>query len=71
MSADEMRGAAARERGTAPIASHSQRDPSTKSGATAIDFATVNAAALAALPAVLARVLPRGKRVGKEIVALN
>lgn len=72
MSADEMGGAAARQRGTAPIASHSQRDPnSTKSGATAIDFATVNAAALAALPAVLARVLPRGKRVGKEIVALN
>jgi len=36
-----------------------------------IDFAKINRAALAAFPAVLARVLPGGKRVGKEIVALN
>jgi hypothetical protein len=36
-----------------------------------IDFAEINRAALAAFPAVLARVLPGGKRVGAEIVALN
>ena len=36
-----------------------------------IDFAEVNRAALAALPAVLARILPDGKRVGAELVALN
>ena len=36
-----------------------------------IDFAAINRAALAAFPAVLARILPGGKRVGAEIVALN
>src|SRR5208337_2938210 len=36
-----------------------------------IDFAMINRAALAAFPAVLARILPGGQRVGKEIVALN
>ena len=36
-----------------------------------IDFAKINRAALAAFPAVLARILPGGKRVGKEVVALN
>ena len=36
-----------------------------------IDFAAINKAALAALPAVLARLLPGSKRVGAEIVALN
>jgi hypothetical protein len=36
-----------------------------------LDFAAINRAALAAFPAVLARVLPGGKRVGTEIVALN
>jgi hypothetical protein len=36
-----------------------------------LDFAAINRAALAAFPAVLARVLPGGKRVGAEIVALN
>ena len=35
------------------------------------DFAAINRAALAAFPAVLARVLPGGKRVGAEHVALN
>jgi hypothetical protein len=35
------------------------------------DFAEVNRAALAALPTVLARILPGGKRVGGEFVALN
>ena len=44
---------------------------SRKSAAIAIDFATINAAALAAFPAVLARILPGGKRVGSELVALN
>ncbi len=37
----------------------------------AVDFATINRAALAAFPAVLARILPKGKRFGAEIVALN
>jgi hypothetical protein len=36
-----------------------------------INFAEINRAALAAFPAVLARILPGGKRVGPEIVALN
>jgi hypothetical protein len=36
-----------------------------------IDFAELNRAALASFPAVLARVLPDGKRVGAELVALN
>ena len=36
-----------------------------------IDFAEINRAALASFPAVLARILPSGKRVGVEIVALN
>jgi len=38
---------------------------------TRIDFAAINHAALAAFPAVLARVLPRGKQVHREWVALN
>jgi hypothetical protein len=37
----------------------------------AIDFDTINKAALAAFPAVPARILPGGKRVGAEILALN
>ena len=37
----------------------------------ALDFAAINQAALAAFPAVLSRLLPRGKAVGREIVALN
>jgi hypothetical protein len=36
-----------------------------------IDFETINRAALAALPAVLARIVPGGKRVGREHVVLN
>jgi hypothetical protein len=36
-----------------------------------IDFDAINRAALAAFPTVLARLLPRGKRVRAEIVALN
>jgi hypothetical protein len=37
----------------------------------ALDFEAINQAALAAFPAVLNRLLPRGKTVGREIVALN
>jgi hypothetical protein len=37
----------------------------------ALDFAAINQAALAAFPAVLNRLLPRGKMIGREIVALN
>jgi len=36
-----------------------------------LDFANVNAAALAALPAILCRLLPGGKIDGHEFVALN
>ncbi len=36
-----------------------------------LDFSGINSAALAALPALLARWLPGGKRVGHEYVALN
>ena len=35
------------------------------------DFEAINQAAMAAFPAVLARLLPRGKVVGHELVALN
>jgi hypothetical protein len=43
----------------------------TRRGAGDVDFAEINRTALAAFPAVLARLLPGGKRVGAEIVALN
>ncbi len=36
-----------------------------------INYDEINRAALAAFPAVLARILPGGKRIGSEIVALN
>jgi hypothetical protein len=35
------------------------------------NFDAINRAALASFPAVLARILPGGKRIGSEIVALN
>ena len=35
------------------------------------DVEAINQAALAAFPAVLARLLPRGKTIGRELVALN
>ncbi len=38
---------------------------------TQIDFGAINRAALAALPAILARLLPGGKTVAGEYVALN
>ena len=37
----------------------------------ALDFDAINQAALAAFPAVLNRLVPRGKTVGRELVALN
>ncbi len=37
----------------------------------ALDFAAINQAALAAFPAVLNRLLPAGKTIGRELVALN
>ena len=36
-----------------------------------MDFPAVNRVALSALPAVLARLMPGGKRIGGEYVALN
>jgi hypothetical protein len=36
-----------------------------------IDFDAINRAALAAFPAVRARILPGGELIGAEIVALN
>jgi hypothetical protein len=36
-----------------------------------LDFARINQAALAAFPAVLNRLLPRGKVMGRELVAYN
>jgi hypothetical protein len=36
-----------------------------------INFDAINRAALAAFPAVLARILPSGKLIGAEVVALN
>jgi len=36
-----------------------------------LDFTRINAAALPALPALCARWLPGGKRIGREYVALN
>jgi hypothetical protein len=36
-----------------------------------LDLDTINHAAVAALPAVLARILPAGKAIGREFVALN
>jgi len=41
-----------------------QRSPS-------INFAAINRAAMAVLPALLARWLPDGKRIGREFVARN
>ncbi len=37
----------------------------------ALDFSEINAAALPALPALCARWMPGGKRVGREYVTLN
>jgi len=37
----------------------------------ALDFAQINQAALTAFPAILNRLLPGGKAIGRELVALN
>ena len=37
----------------------------------ALDFAAINQAALQAFPAILNRLLPGGKTIGRELVALN
>jgi hypothetical protein len=37
----------------------------------ALDFDAINQAALDAFPAVLARLLPRGKTIGRELTAIN
>jgi hypothetical protein len=44
---------------------------STKSRSSAIDYDAVNRAAIASLPAVLNRLLPRAKNAGRDLVALN
>ena len=36
-----------------------------------INFDAINREALASFPAVLARILPGGKRIGSQVVALN
>jgi hypothetical protein len=41
------------------------------SGRPHIDFAEINRVALQVLPAIAARLLPSGKRIGHEFVALN
>jgi hypothetical protein len=43
----------------------------TYSSASQLDFAAINAAALAALPNLLPKWLPNGRREGREWVALN
>jgi hypothetical protein len=50
---------------------HKRTDGHWKARRGPIDFAAINRAALAALPTVLARILPGAKRVGAEFVALN
>ena len=37
----------------------------------ALDFAEINEEALRAFPAVLRRILPGGKTIGRELIALN
>lgn len=37
----------------------------------ALDFSEINAAALAALPALCARWMPGGKRIGREYITIN
>ena len=37
----------------------------------ALDFTSINQRALAAFPAILNRLLPHGKTIGRELVALN
>jgi hypothetical protein len=54
-----------------PQNSRIERSPQAQSRFRASDFETVNRAAIAALPAILARLVPGGKRIGGEYVVLN
>jgi hypothetical protein len=54
-----------------PQNSRIERAPQAQSRLRAIDFETVNRAALAMLPTVLARIVPGGKVQGNEYEALN
>jgi hypothetical protein len=47
------------------------RKPHPLNNANKINFEAINEAALRALPTLLARWLPGGKRIGKEYIALN
>jgi hypothetical protein len=48
-----------------------ERAPQAQNFLRAVDFETVNRAALAMLPSVLARLVPGGERAGGEYAALN
>lgn len=50
---------------------HGERQRVARVTSRALDFDKINRAAVAALPAVLARILPAGKAIGREFVALN
>jgi hypothetical protein len=54
-----------------PQNSRIERSPQAQNRFRAIDFEAVNHAALAMLPAILARLVPGGKRTGGEYAALN
>jgi hypothetical protein len=57
--------------GSEGVSSQPDRPGSAKGGRRHIDFVEINRAALSVLPAIVARVLPGGKRVRHEFVALN
>jgi predicted DNA-binding transcriptional regulator AlpA len=57
--------------GNSPQNSHIERAPQAQSRFRTIHFEAVNRAAIAALPAILARLMPGGKRIGGEYVVLN
>jgi hypothetical protein len=54
-----------------PQNSRVERAPQAQNLLRAVDFETVNRAALAMLPSVLARLVPGGERAGGEYAALN
>jgi hypothetical protein len=54
-----------------PQNSRIERAPQAQNFLRAVDFETVNRAALAMLPSVLARLVPGGERAGGEYAALN
>jgi hypothetical protein len=55
----------------AKVAASQTRKPHSFNTTNNINFEAINEAALRALPFLLARWLPGGKRIGKEYVALN